>query len=99
MNVVELLEAPITEAKGETTEVADKVESIDAPNTMELVDQVTPVQDEVIATEVADEVAPVRDEVIPAEIADEVALVQDEVISTEAAEVVALGADGNSYLR
>ena len=49
MNEVELLEEPTTEAKGEITDVADKVEFIDAPNVTELVDQITPVQDEVSA--------------------------------------------------
>ena len=75
-NVAELLEAPITEAKGEITDVADKVEPADAPNTTELVDQIPPVMDEVNATEVVAEVPPIQDEVTPAEIP----LVQNEVI-------------------
>ena len=36
MNEVELLEEPITEAKGDITDVADKVEFADAPDETEL---------------------------------------------------------------
>ena len=57
MNEVEMLEEPITEAKGDITDVADNVKFIDAPNETELVDQITPVQDEVVATEFVEQVA------------------------------------------
>ena len=71
MNEVETLEEPITEAKGDITDVADNVEFIDAANPTELADQITPAQDEIRATEVADQIGLAQGEMIPAEVAAE----------------------------
>ena len=84
----EVLEVPITEAREEITDVAEKVESNAAPEGTECVEQDTPVQDEVVATEVAELVTPVQDEVIPIEVAEQAAPVADEVIPIEVVDQV-----------
>ena len=84
----EVLEVPITEAREEITDVAEKVESNAAPEGTECVEQDTPVQDEVVATEVAELVTPVQEEFILNDVVEQVTPVQDEVIATEVVDQV-----------
>ena len=84
----EVLEVPITEAREEITDVAEKVESNAAPEGTELVEQDSPVHDAVILTDVVEQATPVQDEVIPSEVVKQVTPVQDEVIATEVVDQV-----------
>jgi hypothetical protein len=79
----EVLEVPITEAREEITDVAEKVESNAAPEGTELVEQDSPVQNEVISSEVAELITPVQDEVIATEVVDQVTPVDEEMARDE----------------
>jgi hypothetical protein len=81
MNVVDLLEEPITEVKKETTDAAEKVDFVDVPPEAEIVDQITPVQEDVIATEAVAEVSLIQDEETAPEL--ETAPVHDEETAPE----------------
>src|SRR5579883_1304709 len=76
---------PIAQDTEEVTDVAENVESIDAPPVTEFVE---PVQDQVTSTENVEQAAPIQDEVIPTEPIEQAAPIQDELIPVAAVEQV-----------
>src|SRR5438067_1915583 len=68
---------PIAQVTEDVTDVAENVESIDAPPVAGLAE---PVQEQVSPTENVEQAVPIRDEVLPTEPIELVALIQDELI-------------------
>ncbi len=71
---------PIAQATEEVTDVAENVESIDAPPVTGLVE---PVRDQVGPTETVEQVTLVMDEFIPSEVVEHVAPAKEEMVPAE----------------